>query len=172
MTLTAPSQHKPAELCGDAMELRPAARRIRTTPDRVVASIARPDGPAFGPVGKATALRVSALRSVGAARVSHWGFPGMIDDIQLLISELLTNAAAHGESSDIGFTLSYEPGIAVRIEVRDGSTDRPQRRRPGPLDEHGRGVLLIEALSDAWGTSDDGTTTWCTLTLPAAEAIS
>ncbi|MFF3277219.1 ATP-binding protein [Streptomyces chrestomyceticus] len=115
---------------------------------------------------------MSALRRVGAAKVSHWGWPEMVDSIQILISELLANAVTHGASSDIGFTLSYEPGKEIRVEVRDGSPARPKARRPGPLDEHGRGVLLIDALSDAWGTSDDGTTIWCTLTLPAAEAIS
>lgn len=52
--------------------------------------------------------------------------------------------------------------------MSDGSTALPQKRRPGPAEEHGRGVLIIDALADAWGTSDDGTTTWCSLTLPAA----
>ncbi|MEU9015895.1 ATP-binding protein [Streptomyces sp. NPDC048479] len=166
MTLTTPSQNTLQEPCGEAIASRPQARPPRTVPDRVLASIARPDRPAGEPVGEGEALRVSALRRVGAAKVSHWGFPGLIDDIQLLISELLANAIEHGAGEEIGFALAYLPSEEVRIEVTDGSTALPQKRRPGLIEEHGRGVLIIDALADAWGTSDDGTTTWCSLALP------
>ncbi|MFF3400350.1 ATP-binding protein [Streptomyces sp. NPDC002659] len=168
MTLIAPSQRALSKPCADAIEPRPAAPRPQVEPDRFVATIVRPEGSASGSVDEDTAAKVGALRRVGAAKVSHWGFPSLVDSVQLLVSGLFTNALTHAAGSEVGFALAYRPGTEVRIDVRDGSAAPARKRRPGPLEEHGRGVLLIDALADAWGTSDDGTTTWCSLTLPAA----
>jgi Histidine kinase-like ATPase domain len=43
------------------------------------------------------------------------------------------------------------PGPCVLCAVADPSTRAPVARRPGPLEETGRGLQLVESLSDHWG---------------------
>lgn len=69
-----------------------------------------------------------------------------------MTSELVTNALVHGEGDvsigmDAGSTL-------LRVEVADASTSRPSRAVPGDDAERGRGLLIIEALSSAWGVTE------------------
>jgi anti-sigma regulatory factor (Ser/Thr protein kinase) len=78
----------------------------------------------------------------------------LIDTVALLTSELVTNAFLHG-SGEIGVTVSCE-GPKVRVEVTDRSDRVP---RPQQLDAEaatGRGMLLVDALSTAWGSTPDG----------------
>ncbi|MFJ3498206.1 ATP-binding protein [Streptomyces sp. NPDC086091] len=70
-----------------------------------------------------------------------------------LIAELAANAATHGRFPGRDFRLALLVDAAtLRIEVTDTrGDDLPHRRVPGPEDESGRGLLLIEALADRWG---------------------
>ncbi|MET7607073.1 ATP-binding protein [Streptomyces avermitilis] len=104
------------------------------------------------------------VRHIARATLSYWSQPDLIDSAELLLTELLTNAFQHGHGDDVGVRL-YCRGPRMVIEVRDGSPDRPVMRRASPDDEDGRGLALISAMADEWGTSPDGTTTWCTLPL-------
>jgi anti-sigma regulatory factor (Ser/Thr protein kinase) len=56
----------------------------------------------------------------------------------LLASELVTNAVVHGAPP-------------VEITVGDAHPDVPQPRHAMREDEHGRGLLLVDRLSDRWG---------------------
>ncbi|MER6333723.1 ATP-binding protein [Streptomyces sp. NPDC001034] len=101
-------------------------------------------------------------RSVGAARrvvrdlLTVWGVPeGARDDTVLVTSELVTNALVHAGGARIGCRL-HRTATRIRIEVADeiaGETCAalPVPCRPGPEDQHGRGLLLVEALSLRWG---------------------
>ena len=40
----------------------------------------------------------------------------------------------------------------MRIGVVDFSKTFPTRREPGPQDERGRGLALVDELADGWGT--------------------
>ncbi|MCP9206951.1 ATP-binding protein [Streptomyces sp. NEAU-Y11] len=53
----------------------------------------------------------------------------------------------------------------VRIEVRDSGPGHPVVQTPHAGDEHGRGLLLVGELSDAWGSIDHavGKTVWFTV---------
>ncbi|MQS39437.1 ATP-binding protein, partial [Streptomyces katsurahamanus] len=108
------------------------------------------------------ARRVAQMRRIGRAALRKWGFHRAVDDAELIISELVTNAIENGSGCSVGFSISYS-GATVRIEVADGSHSRPQVRRGGLYEEGGRGMVLIEYLASAWGTSEDGTRTWCEL---------
>jgi hypothetical protein len=57
-----------------------------------------------------------------------------------------------------------QPGL-FHIEVTDPSMDAPQMRCAGPDDEKGRGLAIIDALADDWGTrfTDHGKTVWFTI---------
>ncbi|CAB4732938.1 unannotated protein [freshwater metagenome] len=43
-------------------------------------------------------------------------------------------------------------GQEVVLEIRDRALLRPRRQRPDEADEHGRGLNIVEAVSDAWGS--------------------
>jgi PAS domain S-box-containing protein len=78
----------------------------------------------------------------------------------LLASELVTNALVHADGP---YRISIESGEGVlRIGVTDGTTAGPQL---SPDDMHatsGRGMRMIEALTDRWGVhlGEGGKTVW------------
>jgi anti-sigma regulatory factor (Ser/Thr protein kinase) len=112
-----------------------------------------------------TPERVRQLRHISAVHLRLWGVSACIDTANLLISELVTNAVRYGQTENVSFSLSYWKG-EVRVEVGDGTPDRPQVRRPTADEESGRGMLIVESLAESWGTSPDGTRTWCTIAVP------
>jgi anti-sigma regulatory factor (Ser/Thr protein kinase) len=82
------------------------------------------------------------------------------DTVALLVSEVATNALVHGEGR---VRVRVRPTASgLRVEVHDGSHVLPSRRRATPMDEGGRGIALVEALSSGWGaeTTSDGKTVW------------
>ncbi len=82
------------------------------------------------------------------------------DTVALLISEVATNALVHGEGR---VRVRLHPTTdGLRVEVHDASPTLPSRRQATPMDEGGRGIALVEALSSGWGaeTTDDGKTVW------------
>ncbi|PSK91292.1 anti-sigma regulatory factor (Ser/Thr protein kinase) [Murinocardiopsis flavida] len=76
----------------------------------------------------------------------------------LLTSELATNAVTHSASGSFGgkFEVAvYRADTWVRVEVRDlGSSEQPRAQHRDPYDasENGRGLDLVEALAEKWGT--------------------
>jgi anti-sigma regulatory factor (Ser/Thr protein kinase) len=82
---------------------------------------------------------------------------------QLLVTELVTNAARHAHSA-VDLTIAGEQG-RVRIEARDDSSAIPTAPRVDTGTRH-RGLQLIEDLSEGWGVEvhgDDGKIVWCEL---------
>ncbi|WP_329324645.1 ATP-binding protein [Streptomyces luteogriseus] len=90
----------------------------------------------------------------------------LTDDVELVLTELTSNALRHASSGDVSIRLLVAPE-SVTIQVKDTTSSPAVLRRVGPLEESGRGLFLVDALSSAWGVSDAGTTTWCRLTLTA-----
>jgi anti-sigma regulatory factor (Ser/Thr protein kinase) len=73
----------------------------------------------------------------------------VLDDALLIITELVTNAVKHG-AAPILLAIECEDD-ALRVRVRDGATGPPQPRVASDDDEGGRGLTLVELLTDAWG---------------------
>lgn len=106
-------------------------------------------------------------RSVHMARhqladtLAEWKLDHLADTAALVLSELMTNAVVHAKpfppdrlvGSEIGVRiLRLEDG--VRIEVHDAATVRPVPRDASVDAEHGRGLLLVDALTGGrWGVS-------------------
>lgn len=78
-----------------------------------------------------------------------WGCAPLLDTVQLLVSELVTNAVVHARSeAEVGIRLSAN---AVRVEVTDHSEALPVRRVPAPEQPGGRGIALVEQMARSWG---------------------
>ena len=88
-----------------------------------------------------------------------------MDTACLLVSEVLTNAIHHARGP-IELRL-YHSAREIIAEITDDSTHLPQRRLPGPDEENGRGLMLVDALASSWGTrpAETGKTVWFTLAL-------
>jgi anti-sigma regulatory factor (Ser/Thr protein kinase) len=87
------------------------------------------------------------------------------DTAVLLVSELFTNALRHTSSASIGCTVRTERK-ELRIEVRDaGSVTDLVPGKVGSSKVDGRGLLMVDVLSAAWGVSADGRgqTVWCSI---------
>jgi len=94
--------------------------------------------------------------SVGAARrfvrdvlMSRHVPESTVDIVELLTSELVTNAILHGR---IGpkLVVELDEGV-VRVGVDDMSPEVPVRRVTRSDDVSGRGVMIVEELATAWG---------------------
>ncbi len=112
--------------------------------------------------------------------IREWQLESIADAAALLVSELVTNAVdasaasasrAHGKLPMIGLTIRLTAASLV-LEVSDTSPLRPVRQEADSAADHGRGLVLVDALADAWGdrTADGGKVVWCELALPAPPA--
>jgi serine/threonine-protein kinase RsbW len=92
------------------------------------------------------------------ARGGHAGT--LLEDAELLVTELATNAVIHAHSP---FSIVVRAEHSrVRISVSDTSAVRPAQRDEGPMATSGRGLRLVAALSVDWGVevTADGKTVW------------
>lgn len=90
----------------------------------------------------------------------RWDCGEAISTIELLVSELVTNALVHANSvADVAIILR---GDAIRVEVGDDSPTPPQRRHAEDHEPSGRGIALVDALSSSWGVEgyEDGKVVW------------
>jgi anti-sigma regulatory factor (Ser/Thr protein kinase) len=86
--------------------------------------------------------------------------PELADSAALLASELASNAVLHARTE---FRVVAVLNHCVRIEVHDRSRTRPVvRHSVDGLAGTGRGLQLVERLSEAWGVElNSGKVVWC-----------
>jgi anti-sigma regulatory factor (Ser/Thr protein kinase) len=90
----------------------------------------------------------------------------LVEVAQLLLSELMTNAVRHGDAA-VQARL-FLRGRRLRVEVADTSERMPvMSGSTSDVDAGGRGLLLVDALSDGWGVRLDerGKVVWFELCL-------
>ena len=76
------------------------------------------------------------------------------DTAVLVMSELVTNAVVHTDSSAVTCVLAAtETQVLVQVEDEGTSRSAPVRRRPSPQQQGGRGLFIVETVSCSWGTS-------------------
>ncbi|HEV7203989.1 MAG TPA: ATP-binding protein [Jatrophihabitans sp.] len=93
--------------------------------------------------------------------------PTLRDDVELVVSELVTNAVRAG-SPTVTVQVSIEDA-AILLRVADEARGWPEERHAGIHDTSGRGLPLVSALSSSWGVRivEHGKVVWATLALPA-----
>ncbi len=102
--------------------------------------------------------------------LSSWGLGNLSGEAELLASELVANAAEHGDGAPIGLTIRQhaEPGgqRGILCEVTDSAPDLPSARPAEPDSERGRGLHVVAAIatSSGFSRSPHGKTAWFTLT--------
>lgn len=99
-------------------------------------------------------LRLYLLRS---------GLSEVADAAELALTEVLTNVVRHVPGRRCAVCYLLLPG-AVRVEVSDSDARLPVRGSGELLAEGGRGLLLVEAVTDRWGVTPhrtgEGKTVW------------
>lgn len=97
-------------------------------------------------------------RSVAAGR--HWvvreaaerGVTGIANQVvELLTSELLANAVLHGPPDGIVGVRLQTSDTVLRVTVTDRDTTVPVVLHPDPIEPSGRGMAIVEAMSNRWG---------------------
>lgn len=99
---------------------------------------------------------VPRARRMVADMVSTWAVPADLDVVLLLTSELVTNALLHGHPPLELRAFALPHGL--HVEVRDGAAERkPRPQHRLEIDDlTGRGLALVESLSDRWGWQEAG----------------
>jgi anti-sigma regulatory factor (Ser/Thr protein kinase) len=105
---------------------------------------------------------VPCARAYARVVLDEWDQAALADQAELIVSELVTNSVQ--ASTDRGGRPRYDeaglPVVHLRlacdrarvlVEVWDSVPRPPVARRARPREEHGRGLALIEAMSDRWG---------------------
>ncbi|MEV8094450.1 SpoIIE family protein phosphatase [Kitasatospora sp. NPDC085879] len=97
--------------------------------------------------------------------LTEWGLSSLSDMVELLTSELITNALVHAGAP---VQLRMFRNQVLTVEVADRDRHEPRLRRARAEDEGGRGMHLVNELAHRWGTrsTKDGKVVWYELELP------
>ncbi|MFD0315446.1 ATP-binding protein [Streptomyces flavalbus] len=140
-----------------------ASRRLKAEDDALTVSrsFAREDGS----VGQARRYVHGALLD--------WKLPDLADRAELVVSELATNSVRHARCDTYRVTLCRLSDHRVRVAVVDLSRCEPRMAQADHDMEHGRGLALVDAMSDEWGTDllPWGKRVWADLEVPSLEDL-
>jgi anti-sigma regulatory factor (Ser/Thr protein kinase) len=107
---------------------------------------------------------VGTARRFAVAQLRKWGLDPLADDVEVVTSELVTNAVTEVGLDTVpdGYAALHDahpPLIVLQMrlttrrllcEVWDPSPDPPVQREAGPFDQSGRGMLLIASMAARW----------------------
>ena len=86
------------------------------------------------------------------------------DDVEVIVSELVTNVVLHVEhdSEPSALVLLARLGTLLRLEVHDSGEPMSQAEEPDATAEHGRGLWIVGMLAQSWGVDEtpDGKCVW------------
>jgi hypothetical protein len=130
----------------------------------------------------AVVTAVSCSRWYVRLMLQHWGLTAVVDTAELLTSELVTNAVRATGVLDPKADPTELRGVSlIRIQVTafegsvflavwDSDPTMPLIEAHDMDDEHGRGLLLVSALSRRWSaypSPQGGKVVWCEIELPS-----
>jgi hypothetical protein len=105
-------------------------------------------------------------RAASAAHSVPIEWRTLTEDAELVVSELTTNAL-RADCSELEVGLELHRGELV-VTVRDDAGGWPRAREASPTDPSGRGLHLVGAVTERWGSTPTGRgkTVWATLPVP------
>ncbi|MDT0452420.1 SpoIIE family protein phosphatase [Streptomyces hesseae] len=105
-------------------------------------------------------------RRLARRALTRWGLEELTDGVELLVSEVITNAVRYAERP---ITLRLLRTDVLRCEVGDDVPQLPRLRQARPSDEGGRGLYLVNKMARRWGATrlSTGKVVWFELPLPA-----
>jgi len=104
-------------------------------------------------------------RHLVAAACTAWHLPQLVEDAEIVVTELVTNAMRHAGGGDVELIVILRDRF-LHLSVSDDSSEPPRMRLPDPdTCEGGRGLLLVDSVASAWGCTprSDGKFVWATL---------
>lgn len=134
-----------------------------------------PERPTYGFTVAAAVDAVPLARRQVVSLAQDLGLPlsdEMLETVELLAGEVIANAVLYTDAPcDVCVRRADE---RLRVEVTDTDASLPSLVEAAPDDESGRGLLLVNALADAWGTQPEppGKTTWFEITMGPSTDIS
>ncbi|MEU1087916.1 SpoIIE family protein phosphatase [Streptomyces sp. NPDC005576] len=150
--LTGPDHSPPLEaLCDDVLDMLGPGDRD----DDIALLAARFDGIAPNDVAYWTLdpedSAPSRARKLARGALARWDMDAdLSDEMELLVSEVVTNAVRYAERP---VTLRLLRTDILRCEVGDDSPQLPRQRRARETDEGGRGLFLVNRLARRWGAT-------------------
>jgi hypothetical protein len=136
-----------------------ACDRVHAREPRYRLREALPASPVAAPV---------ARRLLGRACRS-WSVQDLLEPAELVTTELVANAVRHA-GGHVVLTVSLRQGD-LQISVGDDSPALPRQLTAAASDEHGRGLLMVEALCKDWGIMTcvgDGKVVWAKVAAASA----
>ncbi|MFF9069243.1 SpoIIE family protein phosphatase [Streptomyces sp. NPDC014891] len=165
--LTGPDHSPPLEaLCDDVLDMLGPGDRD----DDIALLAARFDGIAPSDVAywflDPEDAAPGRARRLARRALARWGLEELTDSVELLISEVVTNAVRYAERP---VTLRLLRTDVLRCEVGDDSPQLPRQRRARETDEGGRGLFLVNRLARRWGATrlSGGKVVWFELATPS-----
>ncbi|MEU0369346.1 SpoIIE family protein phosphatase [Streptomyces sp. NPDC006283] len=149
--LTGPDHSPPLEaLCDDVLDMLGPGDRD----DDIALLAARFDGIAPSDVAywflEPEDAAPGRARRLARRALARWGLEDLSDSVELLVSEVVTNAVRYAERP---VTLRLLRTDVLRCEVGDDSPQLPRQRRARDTDEGGRGLFLVNRLARRWGAT-------------------
>ncbi|GAA3086988.1 hypothetical protein GCM10017562_66500 [Streptomyces roseofulvus] len=113
-------------------------------------------------------VEVAGARAATNAQLEQWGLDDVGFAVELIVSELVTNAIRYG-APPVDLRLLRDKDRALICEVSDSRETSPHLRRARPDEEGGRGLFLVAQLADRWGTryTREGKTIWAEVPIGA-----
>jgi hypothetical protein len=104
-----------------------------------------------------------AARRLTRNTLRDWGLASLADDAETIVGEFVANAVTHAAdefvadgrragAGNCGLRLLRRTGEVI-CAVLDPSDVAPVLKSPGGAEEAGRGLQMVDALSDVWGWS-------------------
>ncbi|WP_422397005.1 SpoIIE family protein phosphatase [Streptomyces gobiensis] len=164
--LTGPDTPPPLEpLCDEVLDILGPGDRD----DDIALLAARFDGIAPSDVAywylDPRAQTAGQARRLARRALARWGLEELTESVELLVSEVVTNAVRYAERP---ITLRLLRTHSLRCEVGDDVPQLPRLRQARVTDEGGRGLYLVNRLARRWGATrlSTGKVVWFELPLP------
>ncbi|MFF9651442.1 ATP-binding protein [Streptomyces sp. NPDC014622] len=112
---------------------------------------------------------VAGLRRLLRLHLRLWGLSDVADAAEVCVSELVANVIRHVGVGTPSTLMVEMNGTCLRVALRDPDTQAlPSLLSAGPNDESGRGLVMLDAVSERWGVilGAESKLVWCDLATP------